>query len=60
MELVCDGILMNTAIAEATNPVLMASVVKKGVELGREAFIAEHMPHRHYGSASSTIGKTFF
>jgi len=51
---------MSTAIAETTNPVLMASVVKKGVELGREAFIAEHMPHRHYGSASSTIGRTFF
>ena len=60
MELVCDGILMNTAIAEATNPVLMASVVKKGVELGREAFIAEHMPQRNYDSASSTIGRTFF
>jgi len=40
MELGCDGILMNTAIAGAKNPVLMASAMKKAVEAGREAFLA--------------------
>ncbi|MBM4202447.1 MAG: sulfur carrier protein ThiS [Gammaproteobacteria bacterium] len=53
MELGCDGVLMNTAIAEAKNPVLMASAMKKGIEAGREAFLAGRMPRRRYASASS-------
>lgn len=60
MELGCDGVLMNTAIAEARDPVLMASAMKKGIESGREAFLAGRMPHRAYASASSPIDGTFF
>lgn len=55
MELGCDGVLMNTAIAEAKNPVLMASAMKKAIEAGREAFLAGRMPRRRYASASSPI-----
>lgn len=53
MELGCDGVLMNTAIAEAQNPVLMASAMKHGIVAGREAFLAGRMPRRRYASASS-------
>ncbi len=60
MELGCDGVLMNTAIAEARNPVLMASAMKKAVESGREAFLAGRMPRRLYASASSPLDGTFF
>jgi len=60
MELGCDGVLMNTAVAEASNPVLMASAMKKGIESGREAFLAGRMPRRAYASASSPIDGTFF
>jgi len=60
MELGCDGVLMNTAIAQAKNPVLMASAMKKGIEAGREAFLAGRMPRRAYASASSPIDGTFF
>ncbi len=60
MELGCDGVLMNTAIAEARNPVLMASAMKKGIEAGREAWLAGRMPRRAYASASSPIDGTFF
>jgi len=60
MELGCDGILMNTAIAAAQNPVLMASAMKKAVEAGREAFLAGRMPRKLYASASSPIDGTFF
>jgi len=60
MELGCDGVLMNTAIAAAQNPVLMASAMKKAVEAGREAFRAGRMPRKQYGSASSPLGGTFF
>ncbi|MDD9897235.1 MAG: thiazole synthase [Gammaproteobacteria bacterium] len=60
MELGCDGVLMNTAIAEAQKPVLMASAMKKAVESGREAFLAGRMPRRLYASASSPIDGTFF
>lgn len=60
MELGCDGVLMNTAIAEARNPVLMASAMKKAVEGGREAFLAGRMPRRLYASASSPVDGTFF
>ena len=60
MELGCDGILMNTAIAAAKDPVLMASAMKKAVEAGREAFLAGRMPRKRYASASSPIDGTFF
>jgi thiazole synthase len=60
MELGCDGVLMNTAIAEARQPVLMASAMKKAVEAGREAFLAGRMPRRLYASASSPPAGTFF
>lgn len=55
MELGCDGVLMNTAVAEAKNPVLMASAMKKAIEAGREAFLAGRMPRRRYASASSPL-----
>lgn len=55
MELGCDGILMNTAIAHANNPVLMASAMKKAVQSGREAYLAGRMPRRRYASASSPL-----
>ena len=48
MELGCDGVLMNTAIAVAGQPVLMASAMKKAVEAGREAFLAGRMPRKFY------------
>jgi thiazole synthase len=54
MELGCDGVLMNTAIARAQNPVLMASAMKKGVEAGREAFLAGRMPRKLYSGAPSS------
>ena len=60
MELGCDGVLMNTAIAAAQNPVLMASAMKKAIEAGREAFMAGRMPRKRYASASSPIDGTFF
>jgi len=60
MEMGCDGVLMNTAIAAATNPVLMASAMKKAIEAGREAFHAGRMPRKRYASASSPIDGTFF
>lgn len=60
MELGCDGVLMNTAIAAAENPVLMASAMRKGVEAGREAYLAGRMPKKRYASASSPIEGTFF
>jgi len=57
MELGCHGVLMNTAIATAGNPVLMASAMKKAVDAGREAFLAGRMPKKPYAaSASSPIG----
>ena len=60
MELGCDGVLMNTAIAAANNPVLMASAMKKAIEAGREAYRAGRMPRKLYASASSPIEGTFF
>ncbi len=60
MELGCDGVLMNTAIAGARNPVLMASAMKKGVEAGREAFLAGRIPRKRFASASSPLDGTFF
>ncbi|MFL6714271.1 MAG: thiazole synthase [Sulfurifustis sp.] len=60
MELGCDGVLMNTAIAHAQNPVLMAAAMKKAIEAGREAYLAGRMPRKQYGSPSSPVGGTFF
>src|SRR3990170_2671236 len=60
MELGCDGVLMNTAIAAARNPVLMAHAMKKAVEAGREAYLAGRMPRKQYGSPSPPLGGTFF
>src|SRR5689334_23519441 len=54
MELGCDGVLMNTAIAAAKDPVLMAQAMKKGVEAGREAFLAGRMPKKLYSAAPSS------
>ncbi len=55
MELGCDGVLMNTAIAEAQNPVLMAEAMKLAVKSGRLAYRAGRMPKRQYATASSPI-----
>ncbi|MEY3220536.1 MAG: hypothetical protein RIT27_1893 [Pseudomonadota bacterium] len=60
MELGCDGVLMNTAIAEAKNPILMASAMKKAIEAGREAFLAGRMPRRRHANASSPLDGLFF
>ncbi len=60
MELGCDGVLMNTAIAAADNPVLMASAMRKGIEAGREAYLAGRMPARRFASASSPVEGYFF
>ncbi|TLS17337.1 MAG: thiazole synthase [Betaproteobacteria bacterium] len=54
MELGCDGVLMNTAIAHAGNPVLMASAMNKAVQAGREAFLAGRMPRKLYSADPSS------
>ena len=54
MELGCDGVLMNTAIAHARDPLLMASAMKKAVEAGREAFLAGRMPRKYYSADPSS------
>ena len=54
MELGCDGVLMNTAIAKAGNPVLMASAMNKAVLAGREAFLAGRMPKKTYSATPSS------
>jgi thiazole synthase len=54
MELGCDGVLMNTAIAAAQNPVLMAQAMRKAVEAGREAFLAGRMPKKLYSASPSS------
>ncbi|MGB5297332.1 MAG: thiazole synthase [Thiogranum sp.] len=60
MELGCDGVLMNTAIAGAKNPVLMASAMKKAIEAGRESYLAGRIPRKRFASASSPVDGTFF
>ena len=60
MEMGCAGVLMNTAIAAAQNPVLMASAMKKAVEAGREAFLAGRMPRKRMANASSPETGYFF
>jgi thiazole synthase len=54
MELGCDGVLMNTAIAAAQNPVLMASAMKKAIEAGREAYLAGRMAKKLYSAVPSS------
>jgi len=60
MELGCDGVLMNTAVAHAKNPVLMAAAMKKAVAAGREAYLAGRIPRRRFASASSPLDGLFF
>jgi len=60
MELGCAGVLMNTAIAAAQDPVLMASAMKKGIQAGREAYLAGRMPKKRFASASSPLDGLFF
>lgn len=60
MELGCDGVLMNTAIAAARDPVLMASAMRKGIQAGREAYLAGRMAPRRFASASSPLDGLFF
>jgi thiazole synthase len=55
MELGCDGVLMNTAIAAAQDPVRMARAMKLGVQAGREAYLAGRMPRRFAASPSSPM-----
>jgi thiazole synthase len=60
MELGCDGVLMNTAIAAARNPVLMASAMNKAIQAGREAYLAGRMAAKRFASASSPLEGLFF
>lgn len=60
MELGCDGLLMQTAIAGAKDPLLMASAMKKAVQAGREAFRAGRIPRKRYATASSPTDGLFF
>jgi thiazole synthase len=53
MELGCDGVLMNTAVAHAKDPILMASAMKNAIKAGRDAYLAGRMGKKQYGSASS-------
>jgi thiazole synthase len=55
MELGVDGVLMNTAIALAKDPVRMAAAMKKAVEAGRDAFVSGRIPRKLYASASSPL-----
>ena len=54
MELGCEGVLMNTAIANANDPIMMASAMKKAIEAGREAFLAGRMPKKLYSASPSS------
>lgn len=60
MELGCHGVLMNTAIAGAKRPVLMAEAMKLAVAAGRKAYLAGRIPKKRFGSASSPLEGTFF
>jgi thiazole synthase len=60
MELGCDGVLMNTAIAGARDPILMAAAMRKAVEAGRDAFRAGRIPRKRNASASSPLDGVFF
>ena len=56
MELGCDGVLMNTAIAEARDPIRMAAAMKHAVAAGRLAYLAGRMPKKRYADPSSPLG----
>jgi thiazole synthase len=60
MELGCDGVLMNTAIAQARDPVRMARAMRLAIEAGRDSYMAGRMPKKLYASASSPLDGTFF
>ncbi len=55
MELGCDGVLMNTAIAEAKDPIRMARAMKHAVMAGRDAYLAGRMPKKRYADPSSPL-----
>ena len=55
MEMGCDGVLMNTAIAGARDPVLMSEAMRLGIEAGRKAFLAGRIPKKLYATASSPL-----
>jgi thiazole synthase len=55
MELGCHGVLMNTAIASAKDPVLMAEAMRLGIEAGRKAYLAGRIPKKLYATASSPL-----
>ncbi|MBI3084420.1 MAG: thiazole synthase [candidate division NC10 bacterium] len=55
MELGCDGVLMNTGIAGAKDPVMMAEAMRKAVEAGRQAYLAGRIPKKLYATASTTM-----
>jgi thiazole synthase len=55
MEMGCHGVLMNTAIAAAKDPILMAEAMRQGVEAGRKAFLAGRIPKKLYATASSPL-----
>ncbi|MGE5851411.1 MAG: thiazole synthase [Candidatus Methylomirabilota bacterium] len=55
MELGCDGVLMNTGIAGAKDPVMMAEAMRKAVEAGRQAYLAGRIPKKPYATASTTM-----
>jgi thiazole synthase len=55
MELGCAGVLMNTAIASARDPILMAEAMRQGVEAGRKAYLAGRIPKKLYATASSPL-----
>lgn len=60
MELGCDGVLMNTGIAGAKDPVTMAEAMREAVSAGRKAFLAGRIPRKLYATASSPLDGTFF
>jgi len=60
MELGCDGVLMNTGIAGAKDPVMMAEAMREGVSAGRKAFLAGRIPKKLFATASSPLDGTFF
>jgi thiazole synthase len=55
MELGCDGVLMNTAIAQAKKPILMAKAMRLAVESGRLSYLAGRMPRKSYADPSSPL-----
>jgi thiazole synthase len=55
MELGCDGVLMNTAIAEAKDPIRMARAMKHAVQAGRDAYLAGRMGRKRYADPSSPL-----